>query len=225
MKLKLIFKVIFCLSSVTVFAQMGNLSDIGLAGKPLMIDAETKYSGTPYLETSWHNGNIKLNNEYVFESVKIRYNVFQDVPEFNKDGQAMSLDPLKVREFTYQTYNGAPKNYVFKNGFTVPGFTPKNYFEVLYGGNIYLLKKHIKEIVNDPNATYGSVASKVISDRKELCYVIGENNSGLLKANKKSVLALFPGKEKQIEEYVKANKLIYKFEEDLAKIFAFVDTL
>jgi hypothetical protein len=225
--MKLIVVVFFFFLTVPIFAQMGNIGDMSLAGAPLKIDSNPRFSGSPHLESRWNVGNIKMNTEYVFENVSVRYNVFQDVPEFSKEGEAFALDPLKVREFNYvsNSADGA-KNYAFRNGFAdIPGFSAKNYFEVLYGGNIYLLKRYTKQLVNDPSATYGSVASQVIQDRDALYYRLADGKAGLLKANKKTVLSLFPGKESAIEAFVKSNKLTYKFDADLAKIFAHADSL
>lgn len=225
--MKVISVLLFVLVSSSVYAQLGNISDIGLAGKPLMIDADPRFAGSPYLEAKWNTGTVRLNNTSVFENVQLRYNVLEDVPEFTKDEKAYALDPLKVREFTYVSYNTeGSKSYIFRNGFTdIPGFGAKNYFEVLYDGEILLLKKFSKQIINDPNATYGSTANKVIQDKQDLFFRIDDRNAGNLKTNKKFVLSLFPGKEKAIEDYVKVNKLTYKFENDLVLIFAFVDSI
>jgi hypothetical protein len=225
--MKLIVVVFISLIAFQTFAQIGNISDVSLAGKPLMVDANPRFSGSPHLESRWNVGNIIMNNEHVYGGVQVRYNVYDDVPEFNKEGQAFALDPLKVREFNYvsNSADGA-KTYSFKNGFTdIPGFSAKNYFEVLYGGKIYLLKKHSKQLINDPSATYGSVASQVIQDRNALYFRLSDGKAGTLKANKKTVLSLFPGKESAIDSFVKANKLTYKFDTDLAKIFAHADSL
>jgi hypothetical protein len=196
MKSRIPFLLICFLTVFRSQAQTTLLADPILPGKPLMVKNEVKYSGTPYQFTESVYAKITLNNGRTYENVKMRYDVLNDVVEFEREGQTYLLDPSTAKEFSF-TKQLANENFLFRNGFTVPHYQNTNYFEIISDGKIQVLKKHTKHIVNDPAATYGSSLSQVIQDEAELFAVLPDGSARLFKATKKSVLGLCltsPGK-------------------------------
>lgn len=205
-------------------AQTTLLADPILPGKPLMVKNEVKYAGTAYQFTESVNAKIILNSGRTYENVKMRYDVLNDVVEFEREGQTYLLDPATAKEFSFRR-NSTNEDFLFRNGFNVPHYQNTNYFEIISDVKIQVLKKHTKHIVNDPAATYGSSLSQVIQDEAELFAILPDGSAQLFKATRKSVLSLFPSKQKEIEGYLKEKKPDLKDKSQLKLLFQFIGSV
>ncbi|MDO9273933.1 MAG: hypothetical protein Q7T92_00100 [Lutibacter sp.] len=177
-------------------------------------------------------GSIYINENFLPAKLSnsqdpylIRYNAYQDEMEVEKNGNSYRLlKNLNVSinfegiNKTYQVFNYLEKKE------TVPGF-----FVVLYNGdNISLLLKEKIKFYEEVKAKtgydkYKPPTLKRVADE----FYIGYKNSSAkeLPSKKKDILSLFASKANEMEAYVNENKLGFKSEEDLIKIFSYYHTL
>ncbi len=198
---------IFLFPAVSANAQT-YYSDI--QGKAIKETRAEDATGSPYLTDSWATGSATIAKG-TYNNMKLKYDLKNDVPVFaSKDNVAMSFaEP--VNRFTINTMT-------FANGFPAIGAQMKDsYYEILSDGKIKLLKhlaKHIEE-----TKTYGSATANREYVTTEAYYVFKNDKMSAIKPDKKAVLGLMTDKAAQIDDYLKANKVNFKSDADLGKLF------
>jgi hypothetical protein len=220
------FKLTTCLLffvSLSSFSQMVTLSDIADGGRPIMTNKGATIKGNPYLISDYSPSKVILSNGQYFDNLPIRYNVFEDLVEYENEGRTFFLEPAKVSEFTVFSYdNGKRTELRFKRGFSsIRNFSELNYFQVLYEGNYSWLLKPRKDVVDDVSASYGSTQSKVFQNGETLFFHNG-NEANTFKRTKKSLLSLFEGNVKAIE-VIKKSKLNLKENDQLILLLKEID--
>jgi hypothetical protein len=212
----------FSLVYYTGFSQFELLQDSRMPGKPLQIENTPSYGGTPYLLYDWCKGEVKFFNNQKITSVQLRYNVLEDVLEFSKDGVAFALDPEKINEFRL---TGPNEEYYFRNGFSIPGYSPKGYVQILFEGKVFLVKKITKVIGNDPGATYGSSLYREIQTKSYLFTMLSNSSFVSIKPTKSSIKKIFPEIFGQINDFIKSKSINLRDERDLIDLFGFINSI
>ena len=184
-------------------------------------EVEKIVKGSIYLFEDWDTSSVIEvdSRKYLLKSVN--YNILADQFQFK-----VSEDSIFVFD---NTIIGQVKlnNRKFKQFYF--GLDEGDKFcEVLFEGeNSSLLKRHgVKFDQAQPNP----LMLKDITDKyvKTAKYYLIDNDSKTItsvKLKKKSLAAIFKGKSSDIESYVKNNKLSFKKENDLKKIFKYYNSL
>ena len=177
-------------------------------------------------------GSIYLNENFLPAKLSdsqniylIRYDAYQDEMEVEKNGNSYHLSKnlnytinFEGTNKSYQVYNYSKKNE------TVPGF-----FVILYTGDkISLLRKEKIKFFEEVKAKtgYDKYKPPTLKRVDDEIYIGYKNSSAIaLPSKKKDVLSLFASKATEIESFVNDNKLGFKSEEDLIKIFSFYHSL
>jgi hypothetical protein len=178
--------------------------------------------GSPYLNAQFIKGTVVTTKGNKFTDVPLRYDQYQDELQFKKDGKTMTFWPRSVvkraefgnRVFTYATFK--------TNGNKIKG----GYFEILAPGNVRLLAHHsIKFFEKEKVKPYVDPKPARFDWAMEDFYI----QAGALPAQpvtkKKNLLAAFPGHQKEIADYYKANRLSAKDKKDLIKLVNYYNTL
>jgi hypothetical protein len=100
--------------------------------------------------------------------------------------------------------------------------TPETgFYNILYEGNLSVLKKEIKTIRQI--YSYSQEITRVIDVKTN--YYFRKNNSYWLIRNQKELLNYFPDRKKEIQHYIKTNKLNFKKDPDnlLVKVAVYSD--
>ncbi len=163
------------------------LSD--MRGNPIMTQAYMDITGSPYLPAKWQEGMVLLKTGQKYDSISIRYNVYDDNVEYNYRGDAFFFKKGMVREFHFKMKEeNSLKLRVFRCGFeNTEKNTGNTYYEVLYDGKYKLLKDHFVSIIEIKMYNSASIEKKFQSE--EFLYIALP--SGLpvrIKKNKKSLL-------------------------------------
>lgn len=222
-----IFRIILIILSLNFFSnvysqRVVDLAD-GFGGKPLIIKVENdgkKIDGTPYFNKEWEKGTVKFldGNEYKVEFLK--YDVNLERVLFLKN-DIIYYVPNKddIEKFTIGTSNFIYIKYGDKN--------KKVFFKILSDGKkIKLLKKF--ECVYIEGKKGDGIAPEV-NDRYRInkSFYIKIANDPVIKFNvkKDAVLQLMSDNKELVKEYVKENKLKFRKEKDIVKIFNFYSTI
>lgn len=173
--------------------------------------------GTSYINVNFLPAKIMDSDEIY----SMRYNAYEDVLEVGINGEHY----YSPKKFNYPiTFVESNKTYqVFSHR------GRNNFFVVLNSGkNIYLL---LREKINfyDEQKSKGELQKyKPPTLKREAdSFFIGYKNNKATKLprKKKNFLKLFSSKSKDVETYLKRNKLGFKKKEDLIKIFVYYSTL
>lgn len=126
-------------SILTVF--LGHISiaqdSTGLAGTKVN-EVQTSGVSSPFLFDEWFSGAVTTKDGQVYDGVKFRYDTSNDQLEFKK-GEDTYRTGSDVAAFSLPTGDAL---YNFKNGFPAVGKeTEQSFYQVLYDGNVKLLKR------------------------------------------------------------------------------------
>lgn len=184
-------------------------------GQPAL---ETKFSeveGTPYWDDNFVKAETKSRqNGKWYQYPKARFDCYKNELEYEQSStKLLRLDASQINEFKLN-------EVIFRCGFPATAeWDNRHFYQVLYDGNVKLLKRVHTKIVTETE--FGSVvkASKFV--REEYYYLLKNDTMIRLKLKKSSVLEALGDKEPQIVGFVKANNLGYSSENDLKKIVEF----
>ncbi|NER14440.1 hypothetical protein GWK08_13380 [Leptobacterium flavescens] len=174
--------------------------------------------GSPYISENFIPAKVNAFNEIY----SVRYNGAVDAMEFkSSDDKILVLD--KLSEYTISFATADKKTYQTvtfdsgKRGFAVLLWNDEDSKSGLY------LKERVEFIPRQPAvSSYSKDQPAKYKRVKDVFFFKGTN--GVLKeisTKKKKFYALFEGKEKEVQQFVKKNKLKISKQQDLVKIISF----
>ncbi len=181
--------------------------------------SKLNYTGSPYLDENYLPGKIFHKNQLIAENIPIRYNALMDEIEFKTsfeipDDEASAL--LKSTDVDVRILN---RVFIF-----VPyqgGVEKGGYFEVLLEDDNYdLFKKHNKKYTPEKKAETSitrDIPAK-FTDQSTYFLVRTDGRFIELPSKNKQFVKAFLGKEKEMNQYLKENKLDTKEEKDIIRI-------
>lgn len=185
-----------------------------IQGNVLTEQSKTDVIGSPFLKNEFTNGNVVLTNGNKYENVPLKYDVSKDELYFKnpKDESMLSfVIPVKSFELEGRTY---------LNGFPVTdNFNQNSYYELIFNGNIKLLIKNYKAIIENKN--YNSAVTEKRFEDFKAYYMLKEGKMIRFKPSKKDLLETFNDKSAEIDAFLKKEKIDLKSNDDLAKVFEY----
>jgi len=169
------------------------------------------YSAQPAIGSVYYDG-IK------YDSLMMQYEEIKDVVVINE--QAKKLQLLNEKVTGFNLYNAHFVRLVkdsFPNSPINTGF-----YQVLYSGNVWLLKKQVKTIREVINAT----EILRFADEKNHYYIKKDGQIYSIKS-RNDFFNLFDDKRKELQQFVNANKLRFRKDRDnmLTRATAYYDSL
>lgn len=178
----------------------------------------TDINGSQFLNEEFVNGTVALTNGNEYEGVPLKYSSYGDELFFKnpKDGSLLGfVVPVKSFELLGQSYvNGFP---------AIDNFTENSYYALIADSKIKLLIKNYKTISEDKS--YGSASiEKKFEDNKKY-YVFKDGKMMQFKPSRNSLLNIFGDKKAEIDSFLKKEKVNFKSNDDLAKMFKYFNSL
>ncbi len=175
----------------------------------------TQYYNPNFLPAKIGEGSVTL----------IRYNAYNDQIEFQNGDKVQGLPAEKGKTIT--TIDGKT-SYTYTDYTTDQGESYTGYLISVASYpalKIYARQKMLYQPESEPSNGYESTRPATYK-KTALKYYIGikDNPIVYLSPKKKELIKLFPGKEAQISEYAKNNKISDK-DEDMVKLADFLSTL
>ncbi|RNI25894.1 hypothetical protein [Rufibacter latericius] len=190
-------------------------------GRPIRINQYVNVEGSPYLLDNWSKGTMTLTDGSKYKDIELKYDMVEGIL-LVKNKHGVVLEPLlPASEFSLEDPFA---KRVFINGSTLEKDLSKNpYLEVLSTGKVDLLKRNYKVIREEKAYNSASITKRFV----ELSTYFIKKGDKLIKVKNdaKSVLAVLGTNQDVLKEYISANKLNLKEDEDLVKLFAFYSTL
>lgn len=180
-----------------------------------------KIEGTPYLDEKYVDGEIYFG-ESARTKVPVRYNIYQDLIEYQQNGKALVVDPsTKIKKVQMGDITFIVEKL------NVGGKTKYGFLNLLDSGKVTLYSKKMmryQEPLKGRALDGGDVPAKFSRMQDEYFYKIG---TGELKevGNLKELIAGLPDKQDEIKQYVKQEKISPKKEEELRKLIQYYNSL
>ncbi|MCZ4225182.1 hypothetical protein [Pedobacter rhodius] len=180
----------------------------------------TDVTGSPYLYDFWVKGKVTLQNGKKYITDSLKYNVIDEKLIFkNNDGSLMYFaEPVKE----FELYGTEPNPVHFINGLpAINGLNSNSYYQVIATGKIGLLKKVSKNITELKQ--YGSAVTNKAFNTTYSYYSFQNGTLTKITPNKKTIIALFGIKEDLLNDFLKKEKVDFKKDEDLYKLFTYLN--
>ncbi|WP_276370694.1 hypothetical protein [Chryseolinea sp. H1M3-3] len=183
-----------------------------------------KIEGSPYLDDKYVDGEIFFGeaNKVANTKVPVRYNIYQDLMEYQQNGKALALDPS----------NKIKKVHLGENTFVVEkyelnGKTKYGFLSVLDSGKVMLLsKKMIKfqQALKGRALDGGDQPAKYSRMSDAYFYKIGDGELRQV-GNLKELISTFPDKQEELSQYARQEKISPKKEAELLKLIRYYNSL
>ena len=214
---------IMLLSSITNYSQITSSQELINDNQSVSsFDLRSKdLVGSSYVEKNYLPAKLSVDGTIY----SIRYDAYKDEMEVEKDNNKFYLR----QAFNYTvTFLGTNKIYqVYK--YEEKGQNKTGFFVVLFSGDkVSLLLKEKIQFYEEVMAKtgYDKYQPPALKREKDKLYIGYKNNvTKELPKKKKDILKLFSSKSKNIESFAKENKLGFKNNEDLVKIFTYYHSL
>ncbi len=196
------------LISFVTNAQSLFIQDIN--GRPIFENGYTEMEGSPYLNDAWSRGSVKAkNNGKTYELAKMRYDLYKDELEYEENQKPYRFSS-EITEFS--TNDG-----IFRSGFPpTESLTARNFYQVLYDGNVKLLKRNTVRIQLEK--LYSSATQTKRFMKESALYLLKNGSMIRLKKDKKSLLEALSDKQAQLETFINDEKLKMSKEEDILRV-------
>lgn len=177
-------------------------------------------AGSPYVDDSYVDGTIHFANRH--QKVPVRYNAFQDLIEYQQNGQRLVLDAnpairkvdmgqsvIVVQKFEYK---GKPKvgylTVIDSGKATLFAKQTVIYLDAKKGGNLDGSDQPA-QYKRNPDIFYFRIGDGTVEE-------VG---------NLKSLIAAFPDKQDELTAYAKKEKISVKKQKELEQLFRYYNSL
>lgn len=232
MKLKFIYFLAFILSFSFSYSQeaVGNGFDDQIGSGSFMISTSSsrknvKVEGTPYINDQFLPVTITSFEDKVFKG---RYNAFNGDFEVIDDTSGKSFVLNRTMENYEVAFVGTNTTYILLKHIHESGEVTNDFFVKLTSNNDnLLLKKESVQFLGErvATSTYDKARPAQYKRSKDTYYLKSGDEIKEVSTNKKDIAKLFPAHSKAILEYIKSEKLKTNKEEDLIKLFQYINTL
>ena len=189
-----------------------------IQGRVITTQTYTDVIGSPFLNDAFVNGNVVLVNGVKFQNVPLKYSSYNDELFFKnpKDESLLSF-VLPVKSFELL-------GLMYINGFpAIDNFTENSFYELIANSSVKLLLKNFKTILE--NKSYNSASVEKKFEDNKIYYVFKAGKMKRFKPSKKDFMETLADKSSEIDVFLKKEKVDFKNNADLAKVFEYYSSL
>lgn len=180
-----------------------------------------KIEGTPYLDEKYVDGEIYFG-ESARTKAPVRYNIYQDLMEYQQNGKALVLDPsAKIKKVQMGDITFIVEKL------TLDGKTKYGFLNLLDSGKVTLFSRKMMryQAPLKGRALDGGDQPAKFSKMSDLYfYKIGTGELQEV-GSLKDLIASLPDKQDEIKLYAKQEKLSPKKEDELRKLIQYYNSL
>ena len=165
--------------------------------------------GQPYfIQDTWSKGTVSYDGN-TYENVPILYNLVTDQLIISAYNNATKIQLLKEKISNFFIQNHF---FIHLQKDSLPADMAESFYDVLASGKATLLARYTKNI-----QTYTKL-TVVLQVFEKDHYFVKKNNKYFVLNNKKSLLSQVSDKRKEIQQYIKANRIRYRKDPQSAMI-------
>lgn len=205
-------------------AMSQTLTDI--KGQPLKQIIYAEFEGSPFFSKVWSKGTVEMANGAKYTDLDLKYDQLKDGLVFKGKNDEELYFSDAIKKFTLNNTPDNGKQSVFRNGFEAyKDFTTQSFYEVITAGEISLLRKNFKTVIENREYNSANVIKKILNNN--LLYIARDNKIIASQNDNIKVIAnaIDANKSSSIIEFSSKNKLSPKKEEDLKKIIEYYTSI
>ncbi|MFD2570587.1 hypothetical protein ACFSUS_08085 [Spirosoma soli] len=204
------------------------------ASGPLIFRVDSRYEGqqgTPYLLTSWSNGQVSLRDGRQYKEVPLKFDAYRQElimlrPKSGND--SIIIARPTVARFLLTSPDG--QSYLFSRYpmiKTTDDQLKEGYFLVLYEGKTALLKRVVKTLKKaDYKGGYSAdVRYDAYADANSYYVLKPDQTLSKVKLSEKSLLDALSDRQEPLKSFIKQEKLSLKTENDAITLVKQYDSL
>lgn len=180
--------------------------------------------GNPMFFKDWQKGVIIDNKDSVYTSLKLNFNGFEEEFEVQRDSKNfIALDSKHYKRIVIESDEALNGQLIFEKSPTSK--LRGKFLQVMHKGAKLSLYKYFE--VRKGQVTVQDVGkTRVFENFQQLpsFYIYKDGKLSLLRMKKKVLIAEL-GRKKELESYIKKNKLSLKKDLDLQKLFKYYEEL
>jgi len=191
--------------------------------RPTSTVAQYKIEGSPYLDDAFVNGTIYTTTKTQVPDVPLRYNIYNDNLEFKtSDGTILELaHPETVERAKMGEIEMVHTDYLNSTNNTNQGF-----FKVLAEGKLNLLAKpDIFYQEAKEQAAYKDAQPPKFIQKSDEYYVQKPGYPAIKIKKSKDLDEVVSANKKELDTYIKKNKIKFKKAEDLTQLVNYYNSL
>ncbi|AYL98621.1 hypothetical protein [Mucilaginibacter celer] len=196
-------------------------------GRPYYLKTNDGVQGNPLLTETWYTATVDFANGKTANAI-LNYNLRGDELLFKnpKDSAVLAfVEPVKsfsIKGIRLEESDQA--DITFASGFpAVDDQTNKTFYQVVGDGKIKLLRYYKKKVLESTEFSSQIVSRTLVTSNSY--YLFANNQMVKIKPSQKTVLAAMNDKADKMQEYLKANKVDFKSDVALAKLFGYYNSL
>lgn len=225
---------LFSLLGLNAFAQRDRSHDIDIHVRTIDLNEKSLAFGLTeaefeaikdeaYANPSFIPGNIYQGEEVISHGVPMRYNAYADEIEIKKNMTDEDYGALVKSPDIY--VNMLNDIYVYVTNERFP--EKSGYFNVLFEGNRYsLYKKTVSTFAprQEPKSTYDR-GTPATFKKSTTYYLVDDGSFYQMPTTRSKIMRMMGDKRKDVQDFVKENKLDIRNEMDFVKTIEYFDSL
>jgi len=173
--------------------------------------------GSPFFLTSQPQRGSIIYDGVEYRDIDLQYDELSGLVILHDENHRIQLSNDRISRFTIGNY---PFIRIVNDSLN-PAIPATGFYNILYEGNLTVLKKEIKSIRQI--YSYSQEITRVIDVKMN--YYFRKNNEYTVIKSQKELLNFFGDRKKDIQQYIKNNKLSFKKDPDnlLVKVAVYYD--
>jgi hypothetical protein len=184
----------------------------------------SKYSGmkgSPFIYENEMKG-IVTTNKGTYEVENMKFNCYDNIVQYTKNDVVFEVtDQVLHFEFFAKPSDAVP-TLKFEKGFRGSGIKPDQFARVFTQGKVKFIRLDAKSLTETNEINAGVV--KTFADFTKW-YLVKDGSVSLVKLNKTDITAFLSDKADAVQQYINAQSLNLKKEEDCAKLINYYNSL
>jgi len=182
--------------------------------------SKSNITGEMYIDEKYSSAKVNGGTE----SFMIRFNPYNNTMEYNKDKQELVLN--KSQNTLIEFVNGSIYKLVsYKNK---KSSMAEDYMKVIFDDEkiaFYKLERVELKAATVANNSYEQSSPAEYRRAKDEYFMKLGENTFVAPTKSKDIIKLFPGKEKELKEYFKSNKVNFTDDADLIKLGRYLTSI
>ncbi len=177
--------------------------------------------GEFFLNEKWLQGTIYFTTKQMVKNDSIRYFIFGKEMHVCHDGKTMAI----INQTAMDSIVIDNHRFVY-TGFYYGSKLVQDYLDLLSDKPLKLYKHYSNKFIKAKEvSSYQDQASDKYVMKEEYYIARGDETPHFFNPTKRNVITLFANRKNEILEYVKINKLKFKKEDDLIRVFNYYGSL
>lgn len=197
------------------------LEAYNIRGRPIVNKDVSNIEGSPLLQTDWAKGTVYFKDGGIVQAIELKFNLEKNELYFNKSGELFLFnDPVSSFRINMKD-NDQSAETLFRSGYPVHGkFSKETFYEVISDGAKFQLVNYRYSYASDIYV-YGSTGTKKKFTPGEELYVydVAFGKMTKIKRSQASIEEALPDLRTKIGQISSSNRLRFKTNEDLNKLF------